>query len=236
MPECSDLVVIGGGCYGTYHASQLLRAWQRGRLACARIIIVDRNQRPRARRELGDAPPLHHATADALAFLRAYLQDTPEVRAAQLVPAPYQPHLARDWLLGEVERACPALPLALEPTPLGFGLPFEHQGADANAFLSEAAWGCPATCIEPARCPATRGPRHWDLGMRLRERAEERGLSAVELFTCRHYAFGVGTIPCADLLAARERLLALATGPLPARVLIGTVSHCHGIVSTLRLG
>ena len=51
-----DVVVVGGGCYGSFYAAQLAKAKQRGRARFRRVVVVDRDPACRARRELGDAP------------------------------------------------------------------------------------------------------------------------------------------------------------------------------------
>jgi hypothetical protein len=97
---------------------------------------------------------------------------------------------------------------------------------------------CPINCIEPARCPHTRGPRSWSLPIALRdytdaERARGRALEALVLH-CTHRTFGVGMIDVAHVLeadAAIERNAALEG----ASFLIGTVSHCHGALRRLSI-
>ena len=46
---------MGGGCYGTFYASQLAKAKARGKVDFRSVIVVDRDADCRARRELGDA-------------------------------------------------------------------------------------------------------------------------------------------------------------------------------------
>ena len=47
-----DVVVVGGGCYGTFYATQLARAKERGKAAFRTVVVVDRDPNCRARREL----------------------------------------------------------------------------------------------------------------------------------------------------------------------------------------
>src|SRR5436309_1796297 len=37
------IVVVGGGCYGTYYVRQLRRAVQAGAIVCGRLLVVDRD-------------------------------------------------------------------------------------------------------------------------------------------------------------------------------------------------
>ena len=61
----------------------------------------------------------------------------------------------------------------------------------------------------------------------------------VETFTCHHFVHGIGTVPARRLFEARTHLLEAALALNPAhpvtRFAIATVSHCHGVVATLRL-
>jgi hypothetical protein len=95
-------------------------------------------------------------------------------------------------------------------------------------------------CVEPETCPATKGPRYWDLAdtVQLWTGALEVGEQPVQqthLFQCLHYTHGVGTYPAARVVAAR-RSMAGAEVPAgkPARFLVGTVSRCHGAIHLLK--
>lgn len=63
--------------------------------------------------------------------------------------------------------------------------------------------------------------------------------AGVETFTCHHFSHGIGTTPARQLFDALANLLelALSLGPNTpeARIAVGTVSHCHGVVATLRV-
>ena len=43
-----DVVVVGGGCYGTFYATQLAKAKERGKADFRSVIVVDRDGRWRA--------------------------------------------------------------------------------------------------------------------------------------------------------------------------------------------
>jgi hypothetical protein len=217
------LVVVGGGCYGSYHTRQLLKAVRAGRLPGQRLLVVDRSAGCAAAREFADAPEVSVVTADWLAFLRGWLARSgwagPE---DQVIPAPLAPHLLWEWLAAELE----AEPI---PPPAGWGLPYEAPGRSGERYLSAAGWTCPATCVEPAHCPALHAPRDWDLAGVIEERARELGYRPA-VFRCLHLAHGVGGVPVGDLLRARD---AAASGE---RLLVATSSRCHAAVGALRVG
>ena len=119
--------------------------------------------------------------------------------------------------------------MAPVPAPEGWRLPYEVPGPDGVRFLSAAGWVCPSTCIEPDHCPALHAPRDWDLSVLIERRAVELGWEPA-VFRCLHLTHGVGTVPAASLLAARERVAALPPG---ARVLVATSSRCHAAVGGL---
>lgn len=70
------------------------------------------------------------------------------------------------------------------------------------------------------------------------ERPAQR-YSGVETFKCHHFMHGIGTVAALRLIEARDRTVALAqslsAAQPEARVAVGTVSHCHGVVATLAL-
>lgn len=213
------LAVIGGGCYGSYHARQLLRAIRAGKLPGERLTIVDRNPAcAAAAGGLTDADEVTLATASWAEFLRAWLPAAaPDDR---VIPAPLAPHLLWEWLAGDLDAE------RLEP-PGGWALPYEQRGGAGELYLSAAGWTCPATCVEPAHCPILHAPRDWDLADTIEERATELGY-APAVFRCLQLAGGVGGIRVGDVRAARERAAEAE------RVLVATSSRCHAAVGALR--
>lgn len=216
------LVVVGGGCYGSYHARQLLKAIRAGRLPGERVLVVDRSAGCAAARELAGAPEATVVVAEWGAFLREWLGDGGASAGDRLVPAPLTPHLLWDWLAAELEAE-------RAPAPSGWRLPYEVEGRSGERYLSAAGWTCPATCVEPAHCPVLHGPRDWDLADVIEERARELGYWPA-VFRCVHVAYGVGGVGVGALLAAREG----ARGG--GRVLVATSSRCHAAVGSLRMG
>jgi len=106
--------------------------------------------------------------------------------------------------------------------------------------VSFAEWMCPINCIEPARCPETRGERTWSMPVAVRgyvdsERAAGRALEPALVFHCSHRAYGVGMIDVRDVIEA-DRAISVAAAARPARFLVGTVSHCHGALRVVEVG
>jgi hypothetical protein len=234
-----DLIIIGGGCYGCYHTRQLLKAHSRGRIAAHRLRVVDHNPTCRARQEFASEQLVDVVQADWADFLRDYLAQAVPETDDRLVPAPFAPHLLFDWLLDVAREDAPQAHARRARCELTLELPFERGDDTGNRFISAAGWLCPATCIEPARCPAIRSERTWELGDIVRARAARapQPYADVEVLTCRHFAFGIGTIPVADLVQARRHLAAALRRPPEnagqQRALIGTVSSCHGVLGEM---
>jgi hypothetical protein len=238
------IVVVGGGCYGSYYVRQLLRAHRAGALAWERLIVVDRDARCRvAGLDPPERPPaLELALGDWREWFGRYLTETAERGIERsggdaIVPSPLMPHLMADWL---ADRAAARWPgrvvgsMALGSAP---AVPWQRAGDDATHYVSFAEWMCPINCIEPPRCPHTRGERNWSMPVAVRdyvnaERAAGRPVDGPYVFQCLHRAYGVGMIDVRDILAADEAIA--ARGDLgAARFLVGTVSHCHGALRQL---
>jgi hypothetical protein len=118
-------------------------------------------------------------------------------------------------------------------------MPWERAAPDGRHYVSFAEWMCPVNCIEPARCPATRGPRDWSMPPALAayaeaERAAGHPLDGPIIFHCLHRVWGVGMID-ADAVISADRVIADAARHGEARLLVGTVSHCHGALGVLRV-
>lgn len=233
---------MGGGCYGTFYARQLLRARDAGALAVAEVVVVDHGEAPRAARELGRGPPLRFERSRWDDFLDRRLAEPDVGPEDRIVTPPFTPHLALAWLLRRVREECRGVRWTLEPFRRMPGTPFQQQAEGGPLLVSHADWVCPVNCIEPARCPKTRGPRSWDLDRTVRALAvalEDAGqrVAQLHLFHCHHLAYGVGAYPLAELTSAREAVTAAvrraAGGPDPLRFLVGTISHCHGALHLL---
>lgn len=99
--------------------------------------------------------------------------------------------------------------------------------------MSYADFVCPVSCIEPALCPHTRGPRSWSLASEL---AHARNSY---VFPCTHLVWGVGTIPVSAIFHARDQIVERRMrGELPAGtpLWITAASHCHGLAARVVAG
>jgi hypothetical protein len=150
------------------------------------------------------------------------------------------PHLVYEWLLDRARARWPGRAVATRPLPRAPSVPWERAAPDATHYVSFAEWMCPINCVEPARCPHTRGPRWWSLPRAVREyadalAAEGLAVAGPVVLHCAHRAWGVGMFDVADVLAG-DRVVAAAGTEGPAHVLVGTVSHCHGALNLMQLG
>ncbi len=238
-----DIVIIGGGCYGTFYAAQLAAAQDRGKLACRRVLLVDRDPTCQATRELPPREGRVLVSAEWGDFLDRYLADDhPEAPQPQdvIVPSPLMPHLMYEWLLRRARARWPGRQVETRPVPLDPGTPWASTAPDGTRYVSFADWICPTHCIEPALCPVIRAPRTWemtdmlgDLTARLDARAPTAGPVA---FVCRHTVHAVGTFGAREVQAGDRTVAEAGRGTGPVDVVVATVSSCHGAVNLLHLG
>jgi hypothetical protein len=224
------LVVISGGEIGTGYARRLLRAAARGRLATERIVVVDRDPSCAAAGLARQEPLVRLEVADWAAWLDRELERLgPD---DHLVPYHWAPHLLAGWLERQVRsRGAAASPVG--PIPAR-GVPYERPTRDGGLALSYATWTCPPTCIEPALCPHTRGPKDWSLAADLGAARPGDAFDEHLVLPSFHLVFGVATVPMAAIHAARDRVLAgLSRGP--RRYLVSTASHCHGLARAIEV-
>ena len=234
--------MVGGGCYGSFYASQLAKAKARGKTDYRTVIVVDRNPDCHARRELGEAPDRTFVESDWGAFFDQFLTVRPSDRPTddQIVPSPHMPHLMFEWVLRRARARWPTRAVSVAPVPGDLPTPYDRPGADHTRYVSFADWICPTHCIEPALCPAIGAPRSWEMGDCVRDLAERlraggRPVSGPALFVCKHQIFGVGMF-AADAVRAGDRLVQDAgSTSAPAEILVGTISSCHGALNLLTL-
>lgn len=235
------ITIVGGGCYGSYYLRQLHRARDANAIAWDHLVVVDRDADCQVARALseGRAGPADLIVAgwdDYFDRALGAASDAATVSRDAIVPSPLMPHLALSWLERRAgarygAAAVRRLPLAMSPPT-----PWQRAGTDGTHYASYATWTCPVNCIEPVRCPATRGHRAWSMpdAMRLYVDSLPDGqrLLGPLVFHCSHRAYGVGMIDVADLVAADAFISSHGDGG-HAEFLVATVSHCHGAMGRL---
>src|SRR6185437_1343771 len=250
MQHYGTIVVVGGGCYGSYYVQQLAKARLAGAMEFSRLLVVDRDPDCRvahalrtpegALRELAAVTTV--VTRDWTGFFGEYLAcaaETVDGTADAIVPSPLMPHLMYDWLLTRARARWPDRPVRTNALGRESAIPWQRRAPDLTEFVSFAEWMCPFNCIEPAMCPAIHWPRSWRLPPAVRayvaaERARGRNLAGPVIVHCTHRAFGVGMFDTRDVVAG-DRLIAEAGERTPVEVLIGTMSHCHGALNVLAI-
>jgi hypothetical protein len=239
-----DVVIIGGGCYGTFYAGQLMRARERERAVYRRLLVVDRNPDCQFAREIGKSDTGELRVQEWSEFFDGYLANvspvSPEEPGDTIVPSPLMPHLMYEWLVRQARARWPGRRVETRPVPTGPGTPYDVNAPDGTRYVSFADWTCPTHCIEPAICPIIRAPRTWEMADALGGLARRLDLShptaGPVLFVCEHRVFGVGMFDVAAVLGGNVTVASVGSSGSAVDVLIGTVSSCHGAVNLLHLG
>lgn len=231
------IVVIGGGCYGAYYVTQLKRALAAGALTYDRVLVVDRDPHCRVAAE---HPDVARAESEWAPFFDRYFSESSPGTTDAIVPSPLMPHLMYQWLLRRATARWPGRVVETHPLDAIPDVPWHRAAENGTHYVSYATWTCPVNCIEPRRCPHTRGERSWTMpaaAASLVERDRARGgrLEGPVIFQCTHRAYGVGMFDTREVLAGDAFVSAVgARGE--ADVLVGTVSHCHGALNVLHVG
>ena len=116
------VVVIGGGCYGSWYAQQLTKAIRKGALVAREVIVVDRNAECAVARRLAagdfEGVPLALVRAQWADYLADWLaQDASCLTNDTMVPSPLMPHLCLDWLMQRARVRWPDRVVSLLPLP-----------------------------------------------------------------------------------------------------------------------
>ena len=238
-----SIVIVGGGCYGSYYVRQLFRARSAGALTFQRLIVADRNAACSVATSWGHEPDVTIVNREWASFFDEYLgaaaaADQPSADA--IVPSPLMPHLMFDGLVRRARARWPRRPVERRPLTTAPQIPWQRAVPSGTHVVSFAEWICPVNCIEPATCPATKGPRTWTLPAAVRayvdgERQGTSPLAGPVIFHCEHRAYGVGMFDTQQVLDG-DALVARAAANEAADVLVGTVSHCHGALDVLHVG
>ncbi len=234
-------IVFGGGCFGTHHIRHIEKGRKRGRISlAARIIVVDRNARPRAfdLPEIAGNPCVSFAQSDWLEYMKRNWDALPPETEA--IPAPVAPHLAFEWLTWSLRDKLGEDAVTVEPVTHEFGdLPYEYLDPSGCRYISAANWVCPTNCRAPHICPMTRDVRTWELEDKVNEYAASQPelFAGAVVFKPKFRMPGVDKLYIKEYTEARDRLLALSQEPEAEgkSVVIGTVSSCHGAISQFKL-
>lgn len=239
------IVVVGGGCYGSYYVRQLRRAARAGAAVWRRVLVVDREASCAVAQDASlERERIEVVQAEWSQFFRRYLdaasRDRVTTRDDAIVPSPLMPHLMFEWIRDRArerwpDRAIDSRALASEPAT-----PWQRSTGDGPHYVSFAEWTCPINCIEPRICPHTRGIRSWSLPETAMayvdsERRAGRPLAGPAIFHCTHRAYGVGMFDTREVIAGDDLVRAAAERGA-AEVLVGTMSHCHGAFERLVIG
>lgn len=238
-----DVIIVGGGCYGSFYAGQLERARAKGKATYDRLVIVDRDPGCRAAREPRKAGS-HLVPEEWGVFFDGYLArvspSAPGEAADAIVPSPLMPHLMYEWLVRRARTRWPGRRIETRPVPLGPGTPYDMSAPDGTRYVSFADWICPTHCIEPAICPVIRAPRTWEMADAMESLArrldQTHPTAGPVLLLCRHRVFGVGMFDVSEVLAGDAVVAGAGLRRSPVDVLVGTVSSCHGAASLIHLG
>lgn len=238
-----DIVVVGGGCYGSYYVRQLTRARAAAAIIYDRITVVDRHPDCAVAQAglLGEQVQL--AVEEWQEFFDAYLDRAAADTRDAIVPSPLMPHLMYQWLVRRAQRRWPDRDVRTVPLPLLPQTPWERAAPDGTHYVSFATWMCPINCIEPRLCPHTRDERSWSMPIAAEQLVARSAtesppadrLAGPVIFHCTHRSYGVGMFDTRAVIAA-DALVSDVAATSPASILVGTVSHCHGALNVLHVG
>jgi hypothetical protein len=237
-----DVAIVGGGCYGTFYARQLVRAAARGAVRYRRLLIVDHDPACRFASEVGTAADRELVVSDWSEFFDRWLgASPPDLEAPDtIVPSPLMPHLMYDWLVRRARVRWPGRTVERRALPLGPGTPYDVLAPDLTRYVSFADWLCPTHCVEPSTCPVIRAPRTWEMSEALERLTGDLGRSTPTagpvLFLCRHRVYGVGMFDVESVLAGDGIVARAGQAHRSVDVVVGTVSACHGAAGLLHVG
>jgi hypothetical protein len=243
-----EVIIIGGGCYGTFYVRQLEAARAKNKASYRRLLVIDRNPDCQIVRELKPDAGRELVVSEWGNFLDRYLGERAAAHPPDhsvdandvIVPSPLMPHLMYEWLVRRSRHRWPGRLIETRPVTESPRTPFDRTAPDLTRYVSFADWICPTHCVEPALCPVIRAPRTWEMADAMEDLTERLGrrhpTAGPVLFQCRHTVFGVGTFSVNAVIAGDTLIAGTGASGQATDVVVGTISSCHGAVNLLHLG
>ena len=234
------IIIIGGGCFGTFYTRELLKAKEEGQLDYSHLIIVDKNAGCQVVKEIHD-PLAQIVPMEWAAYLKKYASnhfnnDSQEVLADLMVPSHWAPHLLGEMLFHRIQNDSdlPALRIEKMKFSKKIGPPYEKILANDDHAVSFATWECPSHCIEPKKCPTTKDDRDWEMGECLQSFFKDKSLCYYSFFCC-HLADEVAAIPMKEIYKEYVRLKEDIKKHKVYKFAMATHSSCHGLISFMEV-
>jgi threonine dehydrogenase-like Zn-dependent dehydrogenase len=87
-----DIIVVGGGCYGSYYVTQLLKARAASALHFRQVIVVDHDAGCAVARQHVGSEVVTVEVSEWSAYFDRYLSAQPPSTNDAIVPSPLMPH------------------------------------------------------------------------------------------------------------------------------------------------
>ena len=146
--EFARVVVMGGGCYGSWYAQQITRAHERGAMRAREVVVIDRDPACQVARAMAEGAyreaPIRLEVVDWTDYLARWFALPVETLAGHaMVPSPLMPHLCFEWLMARAQQRWPDRGVRAEPLVHAPTTPWERASPDHRHYVSFATWMCP---------------------------------------------------------------------------------------------
>src|SRR4051812_35828473 len=135
------IIVVGGGCYGTYYVRQLARAERAGAVGWRSLVVVDRDPRCAvAARSVANHPSaLTLVVSDWTSYFADFLDRAAADPSAHdddaIVPSPLMPHLMADWLAERTRQRRPHRRVSTQALSSPPAVPWQRAGDDGTHYV-----------------------------------------------------------------------------------------------------
>lgn len=227
MPH-RNIYIFGGHPLAVSYFEDLRAAGQSGALPFQDLFCIDADPSCKAAKLYPD----HFILKSPADFIRDALHD-PQIDRARdtIIPDHTAKHIFLQVFLDLARQKYPDATIALSPLSSQLTPPFLHKSEDDAVWaISYATWACPPECDEPEICPHTEAKRDWDWGKTLQELKSEQKDARLYLFACQIIHKQIAEITLSHIIKETERFLADLSQEKALACIVGTHSHCHGIL------
>lgn len=226
------IYIYGGHQLAFSYFEHLMKARNENRIKFDDIFCLDANPRCIAAQKM----PQNFIAQTPEEFTLKYALNHSTDKSDVFVPDHTAQHILLKVFWANAARHT-LLQTSLVPLNQEITTPFTYpSNAGALCAMSYATWSCPPECQEPDVCPHTNSLRDWDCASVCQKISVQASNElATYFFACETLLDHIVMLPARQITRDLQNFEQRLAQDPPYQVIVGTHSHCHGILGSFSI-